>query len=77
MLVSILDSLFKILNGKNISFAVLLTISVLSGYFVFEITQKIMSDNTTLIKSLYSINDSLKEILSTLKEHEAHEKKIH
>ena len=73
MFLDALGQFLKLFNGKNISYAVLLCISLMCGYFVLDVVRKIMADNTVLIKSIDSADDNLKEILRVLKQHEERE----
>lgn len=73
MIEQVLEQLFKLLNGKNISFGVLLVITVLSGYFVFNVVKSVLEDNKNLIKSIHEIDMRLREISDLIKNHEEHE----
>ena len=74
MISDLLSQLFKLLNGKNVSYVVLLIITILSGYFVFNVITVVMQDNKTLISSLEKVDVRLSEILRVLKDHEQYER---
>lgn len=66
----IIEKILEIFSGKNISFLVLLIITLLASYMVFEFNKLIMEDNKKLVSSLDEVAENLKKILEVLKIHE-------
>lgn len=70
MIGNIISELVKLLNGKNVSYVVLLIITCMSAYLVYDFTVILLKDNREFINGINSMDHKLSEIIVLLKEHD-------
>lgn len=61
-----IEEFLKIFSGKNISYLVLLIITILFTYLLYDFTKTILVDNQKFIKHISSVDDKLQKILDIL-----------